>query len=69
MHVDKDHVLQQLYSVSVDFQQFEGSISRLNRVVSSGKKTYLVIWNTKGTVIVSCVPNTRFDHVVIFSYR
>ena len=27
MHVDKHHVLQQLYSVSVDFQQFEGSIS------------------------------------------
>ena len=35
--------------------------------VSSGLKTYLVIWNGKGTVIVSCVPNTRFDHVVILS--
>ena len=27
MHVDKHHVPQQLYSVSVDFQQCEGSIS------------------------------------------
>ena len=27
MHVDKHHVLQQLYSVSVNFQQCEGSIS------------------------------------------
>ena len=25
MHVDKHHVLQQLYSVPVDFQQFEDS--------------------------------------------
>ena len=68
MNVDKQHVLQQLCSVLVDFQQFEGSISLLkktNRVLSSGKKTYLVIWNRKGTVIVSCVPNTRFDHIVI----
>ena len=30
MNVDKQHVLQQLCSVSVDFQQFEGSISLLN---------------------------------------
>ena len=29
MNVDKQHVLQQLCSVSVDFQQFEGSISLL----------------------------------------
>ena len=29
MHVDKHHVLQQLYSVSVDFQQLEGSISSI----------------------------------------
>ena len=68
MNVDKQHVLQQLCSVSVDFQQFEGSISLLKktyRVLSSGKKTYLVIWNRKGTVTVSCVPNTRFDRIVI----
>ena len=26
MHVDKHHVVQQLYSVTVDFQQFEDSI-------------------------------------------
>ena len=29
MYVDKLHLLQQLYSVSVDFQQFEGSISSI----------------------------------------
>ena len=29
MHVDKHHVLQQLYSVSVDFQQLEGGISSI----------------------------------------
>ena len=29
MHVDKHQVLQQLYSVSVDFQQLEGSISSI----------------------------------------
>ena len=29
MHVDKHHVLRQLYSVSVDFQQFEGSFSSI----------------------------------------
>ena len=29
MHVDKHHVLQQLYSVSVDFQQFEDSFSSI----------------------------------------
>ena len=26
---------------------------------------YLVIWNRKGTVIVSCVATTRFDHIEI----
>ena len=26
---------------------------------------YVVIWNRKGTDIVSCVPNTRFDHIEI----
>ena len=31
MNVDKQHVLQQLGSVSVDFQQFEGSISLLKK--------------------------------------
>ena len=71
MHVVKHHVLRQLYSVSEDFQQFKDSFSsikdRLNRVVSCGKKTSLVIWNRKGTVTVSCVPNTRFDHIVILS--
>ena len=29
---------------------------------------YLVIWNRKETVIVSCVPNRRFDHIVILSW-
>ena len=70
MHVDEHHVLQQLYSVSVDFHQFEGSISSIKedltesfhlerrRISSSGNYR-------KGTVIVSSVPNTRFDHVVI----
>ena len=29
MHVDKHHVLRQLYSVSVDFQQLGGSISSI----------------------------------------
>ena len=29
MHVDKHHVLRQLYSVSVDFQQFEDSFSSI----------------------------------------
>ena len=29
MHVDKHHVLQQLYLVSVDFQQFEDSFSSI----------------------------------------
>ena len=31
MNVDKQHVLQQLCSVSVDFQQFEGSICLLKK--------------------------------------
>ena len=31
MNVDKQHVMQQLCSVSVDFQQFEGSISLLKK--------------------------------------
>ena len=31
MNVDKQHVLQQLCSVSVDFQQFEDSISLLKK--------------------------------------
>ena len=31
MNVDKRHVLPQLCSVSVDFQQFEGSISLLKK--------------------------------------
>ena len=31
MNVDKQHVLQQLCSVSVDFQQFQGSISLLKK--------------------------------------
>ena len=72
MHGDKHHVLQQLYSVSVDFQHFEGSISSIKEDLTESfhlerKKTYLVIWNRKGTVIVSCVPNARFDHIVILS--
>ena len=29
MHVDKHHVQEQLYSVSVDFQQFESSFSSI----------------------------------------
>ena len=29
MHVDKHHVLRQLYYVSVDFQQFEDSFSSI----------------------------------------
>ena len=31
MNVDKQHVLQQLFSVSVDFQQLQGSISLLKK--------------------------------------
>ena len=42
MHADKHHLLQQLYSVSVDFQQFEDSISLIKEDLteSSGKETY-----------------------------
>ena len=67
MHVDKHHVLQQLYSVSVDFQRFEGSISSIkedNRVVLSGKKMYLS--SGIGKELSSClVFQTRFDHIEI----
>ena len=35
MNVDKQHGLQQLCSVSVDFQQFEGSISLLKKTKPS----------------------------------
>ena len=69
MRVDKHHVPQQLCSVSVDFQQFEGSISSIKEDLTESfhleRRRILVIWNSKGAVIVSCVPNTRFDHIVI----
>ena len=57
--------------MSVDFQQFEGSISAIKEDLTESfrlERRYIyLIWNRKGTVIVSCVPNTRFDHIVILS--
>ena len=67
MHVDKHHVLQQLYSVSVDFQQFEGSISSIKedltesfhlerrRISSSGIGKELLsclVFQTRGLIIL-----------------
>ena len=35
MHVDKHHVLQKLYSVWVDFQQFEDSFSSIKESLTA----------------------------------